>query len=231
MSVSTRKQMKRCASCVQSAHVSTFCTSKHTNMARMGDTPAQIAESKYILVGGANPEGCLKDNPFGGRKKTGKIIIVFNANSIGIGAQCLAGIGKAAAQTDVDQCTLLSLKEQQQLGRNYEEYAQHTSKEGGEHTWVLTQTRNNNNVTILSHLNQFLNLILFLMRHTVEFQWGSSHSKLHTTKLAGIWGPDVMMYRTGTTRINQAVEIPPSASALAYNNANTSSGSIVKHSF
>ena len=121
----------------------------------MGDTPAQIAESKYILVGGANPEGCLKDNPFGGRKKTGKIIIVFNANSIGIGAQCLAGIGKAAAQTDVDQCTLLSLKEQQQLGRNYEEYAQHTSKEGGEHVHVGSNPNKKQqlNVTILSHLN------------------------------------------------------------------------------
>lgn len=108
----------------------------------MGGTPAQIAENKYILVGGANPEGGLKDNLFGGRKKTGKKesgkTIVFNANSIGIGAQCLAGIGQAAAQTNVGQCTLLPLKERQQFGRNYKEYAQHTctSKVGGEHTWV-----------------------------------------------------------------------------------------------
>jgi hypothetical protein len=117
-------------------------------MARMGDTPAQIAESKYILVGGANPEGCLKDNPFGGRKKTGKIIIVFNANSIGIGAQCLAGIGKAAAQTDVDQCTLLSLKEQQQLGGTTKNMPSILVKKAvNMYTWVLTQTRNNNSMS------------------------------------------------------------------------------------
>jgi len=50
----------------------------------MGGTPVEIAKGKYILVGGANAEGGLKDNPFGGKKKSGQKdsgkIIVFNAN-------------------------------------------------------------------------------------------------------------------------------------------------------